>query len=187
MDPIPFQNGNGNPYARVIHDDSDSYGYSYSDSTKVLLSIDPAKVDTLKITILEDNTTDGCSRPSVRLATGNFDGSGSNMTDGTSSGRIRDDLAGTTFNGQIYFALNATNLDRGCLLYGRPRQLGATAGNILIESRSYRSPPATVTSIKGFAQMPAASCGKTPLTATSGRPSAPPEYRIGTHRSRRVT
>lgn len=114
----PFQNGNGNPYAKVIHEGSDSYGYSYSDnSNKVLLSLDPAKVDTLKITILGDNATDGCSRPSMRLATGNFDGNNlqqANLAsasgiDGTSNSRIRDDLVGATSNGQVYFAVNATS------------------------------------------------------------------------------
>jgi len=115
----PFQKGNGNQYARVIHECSDSYGYSYSDNNlKVLISIDHAKVDTLRITILSDNATDGCSKPSLRLATGNFDGdsgqqanlASADQVDAGLENRFRDDLVAAASNGDLFFALGATGL-----------------------------------------------------------------------------
>jgi hypothetical protein len=101
----PFQNGNGNQYAKIIHECSDSYGYPFTDnSNKVLISIDPAKVDTLRISILADNTTDGCSKPALRLAAGNFDKDKVKVKDV----EIGDDLVVADHGGGTLLALGRT-------------------------------------------------------------------------------
>lgn len=57
---MPFATGAGNPFAEVIHDTSNSYGFPYADSNlKVLLTAEPNRLITL--TILDDDKAGGYS------------------------------------------------------------------------------------------------------------------------------
>ena len=57
---IPFANGQGNPYAKVIHETTNSYGFPYADSNlKVLITADPTEA--LVLTILTDTEAYGYS------------------------------------------------------------------------------------------------------------------------------
>ncbi len=54
----PFQSGEGNEYARVLHESSNSYGYPYADSNlKVLIKADPEVTITIAI-IGDDDAKD---------------------------------------------------------------------------------------------------------------------------------
>ena len=70
---IPFATGEGSSYAKILHENSNSYGFPYADSNlKVLITADPSQVITM--TLCEDNVAKGYN--------GNTDNSSNQPTTG---------------------------------------------------------------------------------------------------------
>lgn len=70
---IPFATGEGSSYAKILHENSNSYGFPYADSNlKVLITANPSEIITM--TICEDNVAKGYN--------GNTDNSSNQPTTG---------------------------------------------------------------------------------------------------------